>query len=58
MDDELILLNFNEAPLNFPPTYKFEVGTDAYITRFVHATHARCYNFNIMMDQQGMTLSF
>lgn len=32
---ESILEGFNEGALNFPPTYKFDVGTHTYDTRFV-----------------------
>lgn len=32
---ESILEGFNEGPLKFPPTYKFDVGTHTYDTRFV-----------------------
>lgn len=32
---EAILEGFNEGPLKFPPTYKFDVGTHTYDTRFV-----------------------
>ena len=35
MKDELILLDFVEENLNFPPTYKFDVDTDVYDTRSV-----------------------
>lgn len=32
---EPILEGFNEGQLNFPPTYKFDVGTHTYDTRWV-----------------------
>ncbi|KAI0242768.1 Inositol polyphosphate 5-phosphatase K [Lamellibrachia satsuma] len=32
MKDELMLLDFTEGNLDFPPTYKFDVGTDVYDT--------------------------
>lgn len=32
---EAILEGFMEGPLKFPPTYKFDVGTHTYDTRFV-----------------------
>lgn len=32
---ESILEGFIEGPLHFPPTYKFDVGTHTYDTRFV-----------------------
>lgn len=35
MKDELMLLDFTEGNLDFPPTYKFDVGTDVYDTRLV-----------------------
>lgn len=31
---EPILDGFNEGQLNFPPTYKFDVGTHTYDTRW------------------------
>lgn len=34
-DSETVLEGFLEGPLKFPPTYKFDVGTDTYDTRFV-----------------------
>lgn len=34
---ESILEGFIEGPLQFPPTYKFDVGTHTYDTRFVAA---------------------
>lgn len=34
---ESILEGFIEGPLHFPPTYKFDVGTHTYDTRFVAA---------------------
>lgn len=34
-DSETVLVGFLEGPLKFPPTYKFDVGTDTYDTRFV-----------------------
>lgn len=35
---ESILEGFNEGPLKFPPTYKFDVGTHTYDTRFVRCS--------------------
>lgn len=32
-DSETVLEGFQEGPLKFPPTYKFDVGTDTYDTR-------------------------
>ncbi len=32
-DSETVLQGFHEGPLKFPPTYKFDVGTDTYDTR-------------------------
>lgn len=32
MKDELIFLDFTEGNLDFPPTYKFDAGTDVYDT--------------------------
>lgn len=34
-DSETVLEGFQEGPLKFPPTYKFDVGTDTYDTRSV-----------------------
>lgn len=34
-DSETVLEGFQEGPLKFPPTYKFDVGTDTYDTRLV-----------------------
>lgn len=34
-DSETVLEGFHEGPLKFPPTYKFDVGTDTYDTRSV-----------------------
>lgn len=34
-NSESILEGFMEGPLKFPPTYKFDVGTNTYDTRFV-----------------------
>ena len=34
-DSETVLEGFHEGPLKFPPTYKFDVGTHTYDTRFV-----------------------
>jgi inositol polyphosphate 5-phosphatase INPP5J/K len=31
---ELILIDFEEGPLNFPPTFKYDMGTNQYDTRF------------------------
>lgn len=35
-DSETVLEGFQEGPLKFPPTYKFDIGTDTYDTRSVH----------------------
>ncbi len=34
-DSETVLEGIQEGPLKFPPTYKFDVGTDTYDTRWV-----------------------
>lgn len=34
-DSETVLEGFQEGPLKFPPTYKFDVGTNMYDTRSV-----------------------
>ena len=34
-DSETVLEGFQEGPLKFPPTYKFDVGTNTYDTRLV-----------------------
>ena len=34
MNDGLIFQDFKEAPINFKPTFKFDVGTDDYDTRY------------------------
>lgn len=34
-DSETVLEGFQEGALKFPPTYKFDVGTDTYDTRLV-----------------------
>lgn len=34
-DSEAVLEGFQEGPLKFPPTYKFDVGTNTYDTRLV-----------------------
>lgn len=34
-DSETVLEGFEEGPLRFPPTYKFDVGTNTYDTRLV-----------------------
>lgn len=34
-DSETVLEGFYEGPLKFPPTYKFDVGTNTYDTRLV-----------------------
>lgn len=34
-DSETVLEGFQEGPLKFPPTYKFDVGTNTYDTRSV-----------------------
>lgn len=43
-DSETVLEGFQEGPLKFPPTYKFDVGTDTYDTRLVmlSASGNRC----------------
>lgn len=33
MKDELIFTGFKEGPLTFPPSFKFDMGTDVYDTR-------------------------
>ena len=33
MDKELLFLDYNEGPINFNPTYKFDPNTDVYDTR-------------------------
>lgn len=33
-DSEKVLDGFLEGPLKFPPTYKFDVGTNTYDTRW------------------------
>lgn len=43
---ESILEGFNEGPLKFPPTYKFDVGTHTYDTRFVqYSSQTQCSTF-------------
>lgn len=36
--EEMILIDFEEGPLNFPPTFKYDMGTDRYDTRYVFFT--------------------
>ena len=38
MEAELIFLDFTEGNLDFPPTYKFDAGTDVYDTRLVYVS--------------------
>jgi len=33
MEEDLIFVDFEEGKLAFPPTYKFDPGTDNYDTR-------------------------
>lgn len=33
-DTETVLEGFQEGPMKFPPTYKFDVGTNTYDTRY------------------------
>ena len=33
MEEDLIFVDFEEGKLTFPPTYKFDPGTDNYDTR-------------------------
>lgn len=52
---ESILEGFIEGPLHFPPTYKFDVGTHTYDTRFVvvlvpnSLTHPATYFFQLLL---------
>lgn len=41
---ESILEGFIEGPLNFPPTYKFDVGTHTYDTRFVQQSPQQTFS--------------
>lgn len=34
-EERLIFEDFKEGQITFPPTYKFDVGTDSYDTRYV-----------------------
>lgn len=53
--EELIFLDFLEGQLDFPPTFKYDVGTDEYDTRYFRASyfehqllmHANCEIFII-----------
>ncbi|XP_013403695.1 inositol polyphosphate 5-phosphatase K isoform X4 [Lingula anatina] len=40
--EELILVDFEEGPLTFPPSYKFDPGTDHYDTSSKHRKPAWC----------------
>ena len=57
---ESILEGFNEGPLKFPPTYKFDVGTHTYDTRFAQyspsQTHSSWFDFSVR--RQPVTLCF
>lgn len=46
---ESILEGFLEGPLKFPPTYKFDVGTHTYDTRFVQSppSQSSCVRFYV-----------
>lgn len=44
---EAILEGFNEGPLKFPPTYKFDVGTHTYDTRFVLYAPSQIYSIRL-----------
>ena len=35
--EEVIFVDFQEGALTFPPTYKYDFGTDTYDTRLVAA---------------------
>ena len=41
MEAELVFLDFTEGNLDFPPTYKFDAGTDVYDTRLVYVSMYR-----------------
>uniref|UniRef100_A0A673JFQ2 Inositol polyphosphate-5-phosphatase Jb n=1 Tax=Sinocyclocheilus rhinocerous TaxID=307959 RepID=A0A673JFQ2_9TELE len=50
-DSETVLEGFHEGPIKFPPTYKFDVGTDTYDTRvnfFLH-TYSTLTSSNILL---------
>jgi hypothetical protein len=42
MQNGIVFRGFSEGPLNFPPTYKFDTGTDIYDTSEKRRTPAWC----------------
>lgn len=49
-NSEPILEGFMESTLNFPPTYKFDVGTHTYDTRYIHLIEAFIQGDKVTMD--------
>lgn len=41
-EEELIFVNFKEGCITFPPTYKFDPGTNTYDTRLTLNFSAPC----------------
>ena len=59
MRDGLIPAGFDEGPINFAPTYKFDKGTDTYDTRytsiklpFILSLIPYRYEDGVMLDNQ------
>jgi len=49
MEAELVFLAFTEGNLDFPPTYKFDAGTDVYDTRLVYVSMYRTLSGNCVL---------
>lgn len=50
-DSETVLEGFQEGPLKFPPTYKFDVGTDTYDTRLVKLSTSGNWHKSAPLDE-------
>lgn len=61
-DSETVLEGFQEGPLKFPPTYKFDVGTNMYDTRSVMLGVLFFFHWlersSVAMGQGGMWVPF